>query len=315
MVDYLTKRIQEKLLARGRAEQARADEWRRSLKPTVYRGNNLFQEMGGEPLEGRYLGQQGLIPGQSVPNIGRNPNKPVIPGLPVDPVPAPEEEVFIPKAAANGMFFLYDINCWYSSSANNTVIAEGMFISKTSTVDYLTTSDPRFYSLEYSVAVPEKLSRINNALSILNQSWRSLPSIPEAVQGQTFYLPLFDFNTYTLTAEEISRLKKQAKIGRVIIQCERSPWAAMNNYYLQAFGLSSFVTNGGEPSYVNLGVSSKTSNYFKGILPKWEKSGEPSLTTNAAYSYVVSSPVVGILRTNSDAQIRHILFFVPSTYF
>ena len=93
-MDYLTKRIQEKLLARGRAEQARADEWRRSLKPTVYRGNNLFQEMGGEPLEGRYLGQQGLIPGQSVPNIGRNPNKPVIPGLPVL-AETFEEEVFV----------------------------------------------------------------------------------------------------------------------------------------------------------------------------------------------------------------------------
>ena len=96
-MDFLTKRIQEKLLARGRAEQARADEWRRSLKPTVYRGNNLFQEMGGEPIEGRYLGQQGLIPGQSVPNIGRNPNKPVIPGLPVEPIVAPEEGGVIKK--------------------------------------------------------------------------------------------------------------------------------------------------------------------------------------------------------------------------
>ena len=96
-MDFLTKRIQEKLLARGRAEQARADEWRRSLKPTVYRGNNLFQEMGGEPIEGRYLGQQGLVPGQSVPNIGRNPNKPVIPGLPVDPIVAPEEGGVIKK--------------------------------------------------------------------------------------------------------------------------------------------------------------------------------------------------------------------------
>jgi hypothetical protein len=96
-VDFLTKRIQEKLLARGRAEQARADEWRRSLKPTVYRGNNLFQELGGEPLEGRYLGQQGLVPGQSVPNIGRNPNKPVIPGLPVEPIVAPEEGGVIKK--------------------------------------------------------------------------------------------------------------------------------------------------------------------------------------------------------------------------
>ena len=93
-MDYLTKRIQEKLLARGRAEQARADEWRRSLKPTVYRGNNLFQEMGGEPLEGRYLGQQGLVPGQSVPNIGRNPNKPVIPGVPVSHVSVASETSF-----------------------------------------------------------------------------------------------------------------------------------------------------------------------------------------------------------------------------
>lgn len=94
-MDFLTKRIQEKLLARGRAEQARADEWRRSLKPTVYRGNNLFQEMGGEPIEGRYLGQQGLVPGQSVPNIGRNPNKPVIPGLPVSSVQKSESSALI----------------------------------------------------------------------------------------------------------------------------------------------------------------------------------------------------------------------------
>ena len=96
-MDYLTKRIQEKLLARGRAEQARADEWRRSLKPTVYRGNNLFQEMGGEPIEGRYLGQQGLVPGQSVPNIGRNPNKPVIPGLPVERTAIVEEGGVVEK--------------------------------------------------------------------------------------------------------------------------------------------------------------------------------------------------------------------------
>ena len=103
-MDYLTKRIQEKLLARGRAEQARADEWRRSLKPTVYRGNNLFQEMGGEPLEGRYLGQQGLIPGQSVPNIGRNPNKLVIPGLPVEKTVTVEEGGVIKRLFYNGIF-------------------------------------------------------------------------------------------------------------------------------------------------------------------------------------------------------------------
>ena len=107
-MDFLTKRIQEKLLARGRAEQARADEWRRSLKPTVYRGNNLFQEMGGEPLEGRYLGQQGLVPGQSVPNIGRNPNKPVIPGVPIIPAIGGEETKLIKYPA--DIVFLLDVS-------------------------------------------------------------------------------------------------------------------------------------------------------------------------------------------------------------
>ena len=96
-MDEIVRRIQEKLLQRGNAERQRAEEWQRSLKPTVYLGKNLFQELGGEPLEGRYLGQVGLVPGQSVPNIGRNPNKPVIPGLPAEPVPAPEEGGVIKK--------------------------------------------------------------------------------------------------------------------------------------------------------------------------------------------------------------------------
>ena len=130
-MDYLTKRIQEKLLARGRAEQARADEWRRSLKPTVYRGNNLFQEMGGEPLEGRYLGQQGLIPGQSVPNIGRNPNKPVIPGLPVDPVPAPKsEETKVIRASAD-IVFLLDLS---GSFGDDLTVWQSIFASLLSSI-------------------------------------------------------------------------------------------------------------------------------------------------------------------------------------
>ena len=97
-MDEIVRRIQEKLLQRGNAERQRAEEWQRSLKPTIYRGNNLFQELGGEPLEGRYLGQVGLVPGQSVPNIGRNPNKPVIPGLPVESEPATEEGGVIEKS-------------------------------------------------------------------------------------------------------------------------------------------------------------------------------------------------------------------------
>ena len=90
-MDFLQKRIREKLIQRGNSERQRAEEWERSLKPTTYLGKNLYQELGGTPIEGRYLGQQGLIPGQSVPNIGRNPNKPVIPGLPQIVIPEPEE--------------------------------------------------------------------------------------------------------------------------------------------------------------------------------------------------------------------------------
>jgi hypothetical protein len=96
-MDFLQKRIREKLIQRGNSERQRAEEWERSLKPTTYLGKNLYQELGGTPIEGRYLGQQGLIPGQSVPNIGRNPNKPVIPGLPQIVIPEPEEEVFLPQ--------------------------------------------------------------------------------------------------------------------------------------------------------------------------------------------------------------------------
>lgn len=81
-MDALYKAIVEALARRGQQERDRREEWERSLKPTQYLGNNLFQEMGGQPLQGRYLGKRSLIPGQFVPNIGRNPNKPVIPGLP-----------------------------------------------------------------------------------------------------------------------------------------------------------------------------------------------------------------------------------------
>lgn len=106
-MDYLAKRIIEKLKARGEAEQQRAEEWQRSLKPTIYRGNNLFQELGGEPIEGRYLGQVGLVPGQSVPNIARNLNKPVIPGLPVVPIAiAGSEETKVIKYPADIVFLL-----------------------------------------------------------------------------------------------------------------------------------------------------------------------------------------------------------------
>jgi hypothetical protein len=90
-MDFLQKRIREKLIQRGNSERQRAEEWERSLKPTIYLGKNLYQELGGTPIEGRYLGQVGMIPGQSVPNIGRNPNKPVIPGLPQIVIPEPEE--------------------------------------------------------------------------------------------------------------------------------------------------------------------------------------------------------------------------------
>ena len=103
-MDEIVRRIQEKLLQRGNAERQRAEEWQRSLKPTLYRGNNLFQELGGEPLEGRYLGQVGLVPGQSVPNIGRNPNKPVIPGLPIETTPTQEESGAIKRLFYNGIF-------------------------------------------------------------------------------------------------------------------------------------------------------------------------------------------------------------------
>lgn len=97
-MDFLQKRIREKLIQRGNSERQRAEEWERSLKPTTYLGKNLYQELGGTPIEGRYLGQQGLIPGQSVPNIGRNPNKPVIPGLPAEPTPTQEEGGVIEKS-------------------------------------------------------------------------------------------------------------------------------------------------------------------------------------------------------------------------
>lgn len=119
-MDYLIKRIQEKLLARGRAEQERAAEWQRSLKPTVYRGNNLFQELGGQPIEGRYLGQVGLVPGQSVPNIGRNPNKPVIPGLPVETVVAQEEEFLIPYYT---LCYQWNKYLYYTLSQNKTLLS------------------------------------------------------------------------------------------------------------------------------------------------------------------------------------------------
>jgi len=111
-LDEIVRRIQEKLLQRGNAERQRAEEWQRSLKPTIYRGNNLFQELGGEPLEGRYLGQVGLVPGQSVPNIGRNPNKPVIPGLPVSPIVGGEETKVIKYPA--DIVFLLDVSGSFS---------------------------------------------------------------------------------------------------------------------------------------------------------------------------------------------------------
>ena len=92
-MDALYKAIVEALARRGQQERDRREEWERSLKPTQYLGNNLFQEMGGQPIEGRYLGKRSLIPGQFVPNIGKNPNKPVIPGLPNPVQETIEEEV------------------------------------------------------------------------------------------------------------------------------------------------------------------------------------------------------------------------------
>ena len=94
-MDAIIKTLLAQITQRGNRERDRREEWERSLKPTQYKGNNLFQEMGGNPIAGRYLGQSGLIPGQFVPNIGRNPNKPVIPGLPI-PVETIEDEIFIP---------------------------------------------------------------------------------------------------------------------------------------------------------------------------------------------------------------------------
>ena len=94
-MDAIIKTLLAQITQRGNRERDRREEWERSLKPTQYKGNNLFQEMGGNPIAGRYLGQSGLIPGQFVPNIGRNPNKPVIPGLPI-PIETIEDEIFIP---------------------------------------------------------------------------------------------------------------------------------------------------------------------------------------------------------------------------
>lgn len=104
-MDALYKAIVEALARRGQQERDRREEWERSLKPTQYLGDNLFQEMGGQPIEGRYLGKRSLIPGQFVPNIGRNPNKPVIPGLP-NPVQdsATIEEVSPQQIFYNGIF-------------------------------------------------------------------------------------------------------------------------------------------------------------------------------------------------------------------
>ena len=120
-MSYIANRIQEKLLIRGQSEQAKVNEWKRSLKPTIYCGNNLFQELGGEPIEGRYLGHQGLYPGQSVANIGRNSNKPVIPGLPTS-IPSGTQENKIVKYPADIVFLLDvsssfgdDLPVWVSS--------------------------------------------------------------------------------------------------------------------------------------------------------------------------------------------------------
>ena len=95
-MDAIIKTLLAQITQRGNRERDRREEWERSLKPTQYKGNNLFQEMGGNPIAGRYLGQVGLIPGQFVPNIGRNPNKPVIPGLPIPVETIEEEPIFIP---------------------------------------------------------------------------------------------------------------------------------------------------------------------------------------------------------------------------
>lgn len=103
-MDALYKAIVEALAQRGQKERDRREEWNRSLKPTQYLGNNLFQEMGGQPLEGRYLGKRSLIPGQFVPNIGRNPNKPVVPGLPNPVQETIEEEVSLQQVFYNGIF-------------------------------------------------------------------------------------------------------------------------------------------------------------------------------------------------------------------
>ena len=97
-MDAIIKTLLAQITQRGNRERDRREEWERSLKPTQYKGNNLFQEMGGNPIAGRYLGQVGLIPGQFVPNIGRNPNKPVIPGLPIPVETIEEEPILIPSS-------------------------------------------------------------------------------------------------------------------------------------------------------------------------------------------------------------------------
>lgn len=159
-MDYLIKRIQEKLLARGRAEQERAAEWQRSLKPTIYRGNNLFQELGGEPIEGRYLGQVGLVPGQSVPNIGRNPNKPVIPGLPAEPVPAPEEGGVVKTEFG---FFLSKIS---SQTGVDQAVAYGVFLYANGKVKKIDTIEPVWRPASVDWTETSNLSQSNIAGSL-----------------------------------------------------------------------------------------------------------------------------------------------------
>ena len=105
-MDAIIKTLLAQITQRGNRERDRREEWERSLKPTQYKGNNLFQEMGGNPIAGRYLGQSGLIPGQFVPNIGRNPNKPVIPGLPI-PVEAIEEDPIVQTFEGDGLFIYF----------------------------------------------------------------------------------------------------------------------------------------------------------------------------------------------------------------
>ena len=303
-MDAIIKTLLAQITQRGNRERDRREEWERSLKPTQYKGNNLFQEMGGNPIAGRYLGQVGLIPGQFVPNIGRNPNKPVIPGLPI-PVETIEEDPIVINTT-NGLFIYFDIN-WSEliSEPFNQAFSVDLFRTS-SKIMYILRGDVRIYESEtFSPTVPTgdfELIEVN--------------TIPLPSRGSTYFHPLFNF-TENLTLDEFSRLKSFARTGRVIIECENTVWTTYNNNIVNGLGLSGYLHNLSQIvglSSANLNISRSDARLNKILI---DKANYPSILVNTPGYYTLNNP-----SNNNNAPIgifeksgKYAFFYVPGSFF